>query len=394
MIAAMAEWEREEIASRVAASVPIRAKMGKSLGGQASFGYAWTGGKLVPDPKEAPVRRLLYELFNEHGRKKTVARLLNERGHRTRSGALFSDTTVDRLIRDPAAKGIRRANYTLSKDSKKAWELKPESDWVLLEVEAIVPVELWEECNAMLDASKGKGKKKTRSAVHLFSGLAECYCSRKMYVPSNTSKYVCYGCRNKIPTDDLEAIFQEELRAFFFSPEEIAAHLLATDQTIREKDELLATLESERKKLTHEIDRLYDLYQSGEIDKEGFGRKYRPLSEREKQLADAIPEAQAELDVLKIGHLSQAEIVSEARDLYTRWPQLPYEERRRIVEAITERIVVGKGEVEISLFYAPPVPSRGGSGGSTPPEGGGSPLSPQDYGNKSTQLHGFIAAIS
>lgn len=390
MIAAMAQWEREEIAERVAASVPIRAKLGKSTGGQASFGYRWVDKRLVPDPEEAPVRKLIYELFQEHRRKKTVARILNERGYRTRNGSRFSDTTVDRLIRDPTAKGIRRANYTKTKNNKGAWSLKPKEEWILLEVEPIVSEELWADCVAYLDDRRVKGKRLARQTVHLFSGVTFCSCGRKMYVPSNTPKYVCYGCRNKIPLVDLEAVFHEQIRNFFFSPEEIAAHLEEADTAIREKVDLIATMERDYQKLGTEIDKLYDLYQSGMIDKQGFGAKYQPLSLRQRQLEDAIPRTQADLDALKIAHLSQEEIVHDARDLYSRWMTLPQEEKRRIVEAITDRIVVGDGDIEINLFYAPP---SAGSPSDVPPDDT-PPTPPLDGGKRATDSQGFIAATS
>ena len=387
MIAAMAQWEREEIAERVAASVPIRAKMGKPLGGQAPYGYQWKDKKLIPDEKEAPVRKLMYELFREHGRKKTVARLLNDRGYRTRNGSAFSDTTVDRLLRDSTAKGIRRANYTKSENSKKAWALKPEDEWILHEVEPIVSEDLWSACVALLDEKRAKGKRPAKQVTHLFTGVTYCSCGQKMYVPSNSPKYTCYKCRNKIPVVDLEAVFHEQIRNFLFSDAEIAAHLEKADATIKERAELLNVLESERKKLAGEVDKLYDLYQSGMIDKHGFGAKYHPLAERQRQLDEELPQVQANLDVLKISHLSQEEVIADARDLYTRWPTLPGEEKRRIVEAITERIVVGNGEVEINLYYSPPPFSPRSGGGSTGPAGGTpSPsTTPLDRGILATQ---------
>lgn len=392
MIAAMAQWEREEISARVSASVPVRAQLGKPLGGAAPFGYQWKDKQLVVDDKEAPVRKLMYELFREHKRKKTVARLLNERGFRTRNGSAFSDTTVDRLLRDSTAKGIRRANYTSSTNNKKAWALKPEIEWVEHEVGAIVSDELWSEVNAVLSQQKANNKRPTRKVVHLFAGICFCTCGAKMYVPSNSPKYTCYKCRNKIPVDDLEAVFHEQLRGFFLSSAEIARHLEAGNEKITQGTALLQVLESERDKLTTETDKLYALYQSGAIDARGFGLKYKPMSERLKQLDDDIPRTQAGLDVLKISLHSQEEVMAEARDLFARWPELPPEEKRTIVETITEKIIVGNGDVEIALLYDPPTST-------TPPSsvtGNGNTHSPSSgtHGMKATQPQGFIAATS
>ncbi|MBX3024697.1 recombinase family protein [bacterium] len=352
MIAAMAQWEREEIASRVAASVPVRAKLGKSLGGAAPFGYQWQGHQLVPDPHEAPVRKLMCELFVEHRRVGTVARLLNDAGHRTRSGKLFGKTTVKRLLGDPTAKGVHRLNYTTAR-GESGVILKPESDWVLAEVEPVISEELWERCASLLTEREKTARRPARRPVQLFAGTTFCACGQKMYVPSNTPKYVCQKCRNKIPVDDLEAVFQEQLRNFVFSPDDIAAFLSSADEGIAERERELKVLDQDVADLRRRMGQVMRLFLDGQLSKDGFGREYGPLEERLKQLDDRIPEVQGELDFLKIQRLSSDEVLSEARDLYSRWPELERDEKRRIVEAITDRITIGEDEVHIDLAYLP-----------------------------------------
>lgn len=351
MIAAMAQWEREEIGSRVAASVPIRAKLGKPLGGRAPFGYRWDGRKLVPDEKEAPIRRRMYELFLEHRRVGTVATILNKDGHRTRTGFVFGKTTIKRLLSDPTAKGLHRMNYTTARNGEV--ELKPKEDWVLQPVESIVAAEVWDQCNAILAEREKKLKPVARRAVQLFAGVTNCVCGQRMYVRSNSPKYVCQKCLNKIPVTDLEAVFQEQLKTFVFSPTEIANYLGSADEGIREREEQLSSLDQESSEVRRQMSSVLRLHLDGKISDDGFSREYQPLEERLKQLEDRIPELQGELDFLKIQRISSDEIVSEARDLSSRWPSLDRAEKRRIIEQITDRITVGKDEVAIDLVYLP-----------------------------------------
>ena len=353
MIAAMATWEREEIADRVAASVPIRAKLGKKVGGAACYGYQNKEGKLGPHPDEAPVRKLIYELFLEHKRKKAVARILTERGYRTRNGSNFSDTTVARLLRDSTAMGVYRANYSKSLGDGKKWVFKPQEDWVFIKVEPIVSEEVWKECNAILDDQEKRNRRPAKKTLHLFTGFAYCECGDKMYVPSDSLKYVCYKCRNKIGIADLEEIFHTQLQSFFMSPTEISGYLAQADHVIKEKEELLGTLEEEKKRTEKNRDRVFRSYLDEEIDVKTYGAQFRPLEERVRQIDDQIPELQGEIDFLKIQFLSSDRVLLEARDLYSRWPQLAEEEKRQIVENITDKILVGKEDISINLCYLP-----------------------------------------
>ena len=347
MIAALSQWEREEIADRVKASIKVRAKLGKSLGGAAPFGYMWKDKKLMVNPAEAPVRKLMYEMFIEHKRKKGVARLLNKAGYRTRKGARFTDTTVMRLIQDTTAKGLYRANHTY-RDGKGKLINKPETDWVFTPVEAIVSEAVWNECNKMLAPRKDKialGPKPT----HLFAGLIFCGCGERMYVFSRSPKYVCPKCRNKIAIEDIEAIYREELEHYFVSEEKVQAHLARANEFITDKKERIAAHTRELQKVRTEMRKVYDLYQADKITPDGFGNLYRPLEDQERSLAAELPRLQGELDALEIRELSAREVVSEATNLHRLWPKFTREEKRKIVESITERIVLKGDEINITL---------------------------------------------
>ena len=252
----------------------------------------------------------------------------------------------------PSAKGIYYFNRVRQTGTWKT-EPKPESEWGSVECEAIVSEELWNQANQIIEEQLKSWKRPGKAPVYLFSGLAQCACGQKMYVRSDSPKYFCRKCCNKIPIVDLENIIRDELKGFFTQPERVSRHLDEADKNLTEKQALLDAHQKELQKVRDDMTRTHRLYIEEQITAQGFGQFYKPAEARLNQLVAELPQLEAEVDFLKVNKLSADDVLHEAGTLYDRWPKLPSEDKRKIVECLVEKIVIGDGEIDISLSHMP-----------------------------------------
>jgi len=352
ILAAMGQWEREETTDRIHASFQTRAKLGKLLNKCVPYGYKVEDGKMLLHPEEAPIRRQAYELFLQHRRKYTVAEMLNAKGYRTRKGREWKNTQINDILLDASAKGLYVFNC---KKRTGPWASvpKPESEWGRIECEPIVSVELWQQVNQILEEQTKKWKKPGRMPAQPFSKLVWCKCGGKMYARTDSPKYLCRACNNKIAIVDLDGVFQDEIKAFFANPEKLARSLADAGSSLQEKEALIVNHEQAIRSVRDEMKQTHRLYVEGHITPQGFGDFYKPAEVRLNQLVEELPKLQAEVDLLKVNRLSAEDIMSEANVLYDRWPTLPIDDRRKIAEAVCEKIVIGEGEIDITYSCLP-----------------------------------------
>ncbi len=76
---------------------------------------------------------------------------------------------IEELIRDTTPKGLHRANWS---SRRNGYEIKPEAEWIFVEVEPIVSEELWEACNRTL---------MSRKSARRFPARARNICSVAVY---------------------------------------------------------------------------------------------------------------------------------------------------------------------------------------------------------------------
>ena len=94
----VAEQERKNIAMRTMSGRIVKAQQGGFAGGGIPYGYKNVDKRLVIEPHEAEMVRLMYKLDADGYSLKEIADKLNEMGYRTRKGKYFISPTVQSVL--------------------------------------------------------------------------------------------------------------------------------------------------------------------------------------------------------------------------------------------------------------------------------------------------------
>ncbi|MBL9131707.1 MAG: recombinase family protein, partial [Verrucomicrobiaceae bacterium] len=349
MIAAIGQWEREEIVARVRSSLVVRAKMGKQLSGVAPYGFRWEDKKLVQVPEEVVIRKLAFELFMEHRRKGAVARLLNQRGYRTRNACKFVDMNIARMLRCPSAKGAYRIN--IFKSTGKGWgrEAKPESEWGVSPCQRIVSDSVFDHVNQILEEQYKPGERPAKKPVHVFAGIVRCECGGRMYVYSRSPNYACKDCKNKIAITALDELFLGSIQDTLSDSGKIARHLKLAKARIAQRERDAVATRQQIEGVKTEMRKVYELYMAGGVDVERFKSINLPLEERLRQMNEELARIEGETLALQVNDLSAEAIVHESKSLGHLWPTLDTEGKQRMASLLCSSIIIPKDDPEAPI---------------------------------------------
>lgn len=209
IILVFAELERKLTGERVTSVMLSRAEKGLWNGAPVPLGYKWDEERKfpVPDEIESISVEFIYNKYLETESTSAVRKILNELGVKTKKGGSWTTKTISDIIRNPFYKGTYRYNYKESARGKK----KSEKEWIMVDNnhEGIIPLDLWNNCNSIMDrnAERNNAIFRKNSKVHIFAGLLKCEeCSNSFYAKQDKpnldgfipSIYVCSGRYNHL----------------------------------------------------------------------------------------------------------------------------------------------------------------------------------------------------
>ena len=376
LLAMFAQFERDTIIERVIAGMERKAARGKWKGGRRPFGYQVDKptATLIVDEHEAVIVHTIFDLYTrDRIGTRTIATVLNERGHRTTTGGQWTAHQVLRALNNRIYLG----------------ELTFRDNTVTDTHEPIIGPSAWTEAQALLDArGESHAHRAASGSDYQLTGLMRCpKCGKAMLGTRATGRsrtYRYYTCFTRarydtatcdaprLNADAVDTAVLDALASFYRNHRDLIAD--AVDQAQREHRAAHGDRRTELDAVTAELartqqatDRYLLAFERGTLDEELVAERLAALKTTRQQLTARRAELTATIDdeptapdpVLLdqvADHL--AEIIN------TGTPN----QRKAVVEALVDRVIITGPDRLVPVFRIPQPADENGAATAQPAE--------------------------
>lgn len=338
LVAALAQWERENLAERVKMGMLKKATLGEWSGGTSPFGYEYRDGKFNMIPEEIQIVRKMFSMARTMGMD-SIAKRLNKLGYRTRKGAEFAGFTVQYIVKNPFYIGKMRFN------NERFMVRMPLSAQQLFDSELIEPAidekEFW-ELQVILDGRKDK-KGRGMTGGYYFTSILKCGKCGGPMTGTVYSGVKYYRCQNKtkghscvMPNVKEEAITEnviKNLKKYMTGTLELSK--------IDEKsiDQTNHDIELELKNIQKQMEKYKLMFINDLIDIEELNIKIHQLRKREKELKEELPANET-----KDKQWTSSDIENIVNNVPHLWNISSDEERKTLISTIFDEVVIDADE--------------------------------------------------
>lgn len=322
--------------------------------GEPPFGYrrAYIDKKPTLEiyEEEAKVIRMVFDMYvNKHIGTEIIARSLNNMGYAPRKNTHFSRTTIQFYLANPIYIGQivynkrKRIKKKLPTDKNRS-VLNPENEWIVVQGKfpPIIDKALFEEAQ-MIKSQKTHPPAFTGDIRNPLAGLVRCsVCGQKMMRQTSKKtppRLLCntVGCCHSTLIENVEAVVFEELKYALENakvkskrPSNIQDKLISLKCT-------LADLKKRKKKLSEQMDNLYDLLEQGIYDIKLFTERNKTLTDKQNSLEISIADIERQLKVVDIQPLRES-LIPLAEHLICGYDTFSPAERNSIYKKLIDYI--------------------------------------------------------
>lgn len=378
----MAEYYSKNLAREAMKGMKENALKAKHNGGVPPLGYDVIKGDYFINDIEADTVRQIFELYAAGNGYLNISKVLNNQNRKTRSKKEFGKNSIREILSNEKYIGVYTFNKRASKANNHVYKNEEDIIRVPDAIPRIIDDETFYKIQGMFGRRVGMKIKKEYYMLtgKLFCGECESAYTGSGYVGGRGGKkYYQYSCNKRengkdcankpIRKDIIEGFVIEQLKIEVLNPKKIGqlaeklyAHLNDTNKLIKVDIE---TAKKDLQTAQKKIDKTYDMYYDGILDKEECANKINDL----KLEKDKITLYIVDMESKDYSYFDKTRVIEYLRLMMAKLDSEDPKDKKKVIDTFVDRIYICSGDIKIKFKLDDAFMDRDNAGsGSPPPE--------------------------